>query len=135
MTPKQEKFARLYIELGNASEAYRQSYNAARMKPATVNRAAKQLIDNPKIAARLEELRTEHQRRHEVTVDSLTMDLEEDRQLAREMGQAAAAVGATLGKAKLHGLLKGKQETPGTLVIKWEGPTEPAQVIDGTVDD
>lgn len=28
MTPKQDKFCMLYIELGNASEAYRQSYNA-----------------------------------------------------------------------------------------------------------
>ena len=29
LTPKQEKFANLYVELGNASEAYRQSHDVA----------------------------------------------------------------------------------------------------------
>jgi len=33
LTIKQEKFCNLYIELGNASEAYRQSYNCEKMKP------------------------------------------------------------------------------------------------------
>ena len=105
------------------------------MKPATINRKAKGLLDNSKIGAILGELRAALQARHEVTVDSLTMDLEADRQLARQQGQAGAAVGATLGKAKLHGLLKAKQETTGTLTIKWEGPGDSAEVIDGTVED
>lgn len=30
LTPKQEKFCQLYIELGNASEAYRQSYDCSK---------------------------------------------------------------------------------------------------------
>ena len=32
LTPKQEKFCQLYIELGNASEAYRQSYDCSKMQ-------------------------------------------------------------------------------------------------------
>ena len=48
MTPKQEHFARLYVETGNASEAYRQAYNAENMKPETVtNEAYKLLLDRP----------------------------------------------------------------------------------------
>lgn len=113
MTPKQERFAQLYIELGNASEAYRQSYDAARMKAETVHRSAKEMLDNPKVSARLAELNAEHQARHKTTVDSLTDDLEEDRQLAHKAEQAGAAVSATLGKAKLHGLLKDKVEASG----------------------
>ena len=36
LTPKQEAFARAYIETSNASEAYRQSYSASRMKDETI---------------------------------------------------------------------------------------------------
>ena len=111
LTPKQEKFCQVYIETGNASEAYRQSYNTAKMKPETVNRTAKQLLDNRKIAARLDELREEHAKRHEITVDTLVAELEEARKLAFETEKAAAAVSATMGKAKLLGLVVDKQET------------------------
>lgn len=55
-TPKQEAFCLAYLKTGNASEAYRLSYNAGKMKPETVNRKAKELLDNGKIAARLNEL-------------------------------------------------------------------------------
>ena len=111
LTPKQERFCQVYIETGNASEAYRQSYNTAKMKPETVNRTAKQLLDNRKIAARLDELREEHAKRHEITVDDLVAELEEARKLAFETDKAAAAVSATMGKAKLLGLVVDKQET------------------------
>jgi hypothetical protein len=57
MTPKQEKFCAVYVAIGNATEAYRQTYDTARMKPQTVNRKAKELVDNGKVAARLAELR------------------------------------------------------------------------------
>lgn len=56
LTAKQEAFCLAYLETGNASEAYRMAYDAKNMKPATVNRKAKDLLDNGKIAARLEEL-------------------------------------------------------------------------------
>ena len=46
--------------------------------------------------------------RHDTTVDTLTDELERARQLAHRNGQAAAAVSATLGKARLHGLLANK---------------------------
>ena len=36
---------------------YRLTYNAEKMKPETVNRSAKELLDNPKITARVEEIR------------------------------------------------------------------------------
>ncbi len=113
LTPKQERFAQLYIELGNASEAYRQSYSASGMKPATVNRNAKALLDNNKIATRIDEHRATARERHNVTVDSLTKEFDEARTLAFKTKQPAAAVSATLGKAKLHGLLKDRHEHSG----------------------
>lgn len=59
LTPKQEAFCLAYMETGNASEAYRMAYSAEKMKPETVSRSAKELMDNPKITTRLEELRGE----------------------------------------------------------------------------
>ena len=104
LTPKQEAFVCVYLETGNASEAYRQAYRAENMKPETVNRKAKELLDNGKITARIAELQASHQKRHNVTVDSLTRELEADRDLARTNNQASAAVSATVSIARLHGL-------------------------------
>lgn len=111
LTPKQEKFCYSYIETGNASEAYRRSYNAERMKPEVVAVKASELLANGKIAVRIEALRGELRQRHEITVDDLVAELEEARKLAFETEKAAAAVQATMGKAKLLGLVVDKQET------------------------
>lgn len=108
LTPKQEKFCMLYIELGNASAAYRQSYDAEDMREPTVNRSAHELLENPKIAARLEQLRNEHKQAHKITVADLLYELEEARQAAlkAETPQSSAAVAATMGKAKILGMDK-----------------------------
>ncbi|QYC51392.1 terminase small subunit [Acinetobacter phage vB_AbaM_fThrA] len=108
LTPKQENFCQLYIELGNASEAYRQSYDADSMNENTVHRNASALLDNNKVATRIEQIRKEHKKRHNITVDTLLLELEEARQaaLTGERIQSAAAVAATMGKAKLLGLDK-----------------------------
>lgn len=71
LTPKQEKFCLKYIETGNASEAYRLVYSTKKMKPETVNRNAKALLDNSKISTRLEQLKANQLKRHEVTVDRI----------------------------------------------------------------
>ncbi|MBR0574671.1 MULTISPECIES: terminase small subunit [Pasteurellaceae] len=78
LTLKQELFCKKYIELGNASEAYRQSYNAENMKDDTVHRKAFDLLENGKITARLNELRKEHLKHHNITVDSLVLGLDLD---------------------------------------------------------
>lgn len=58
LTPKQEAFCLAYIETGNATESYRRSYDVSRMKPASINRKAKELMDNGIIAARISELQS-----------------------------------------------------------------------------
>lgn len=59
LRPKQEKFCQEYIKCGNASAAYRKAYNTQAMKPETVNRKAKELIDLGKISARIAELNSQ----------------------------------------------------------------------------
>lgn len=115
LTPKQEAFCLAYRETGNASEAYRRSYNAEGMKPESINRKAKELIDNGKIAARLKELSERDIKRHQLTVDDLIKELEEARiaALTAENVQSSAAVTATMGKAKLLGLDKQTVEVSG----------------------
>lgn len=112
MTPKQEQFARLYVETGNASEAYRQAYNADNMKPETVTNEAYKLLQDPDISAMVDDLKAEARQRHAVTVDDLLSELEQARAaaLSAPTPQSSAAVSATMGKAKMLGLLVDKAE-------------------------
>ena len=112
LTIKQEKFCMVYIETGNASEAYRQAYNCENMKEATINRNAKMMIDDNKISTRIKELKSGHVKRHELTIDDLVKQLEEARQvaLALENPQCSAAISATMGTAKLLGLVVDKTD-------------------------
>lgn len=57
LTLKQEKFINKYLECGNASEAYRHAYDCSRMKEATLNKRASELLKNGEIAGRLEYLK------------------------------------------------------------------------------
>ena len=106
LTPKQEKFCLVYLETGNASEAYRQAYDAQNMKPETVNKRASELLDNGEIAGRLEALRAPIIAKAQLTVEDLLRELEEARRLALDTEAPAPAVSATMGKAKLLGLDK-----------------------------
>lgn len=120
LTIKQEKFAQLVVELGDNSKAYRGAYDAGRMKPESVHRKARELIENVKVAARIDQLRAEAATAHRCTVDSLLRELEEARvsALNRETPQCGAAVAATMGKAKLCGLDKQLVELSGTITTR-----------------
>ncbi|EJD6581396.1 terminase small subunit [Providencia rettgeri] len=108
LTTKQENFCLAYIETGNASEAYRTAYNASKMKPESINRKAKELLDNGKITARVNELQQDIRTKHDITVMMLLDELEAARlkALNADTPQASAAVAATMGKARLTGLDK-----------------------------
>lgn len=74
LTPKQEKFCIAYLETGNASGAYRLSYNAKKMSEQVINNEAKKLIDNPKIAVRLEELRKPVVEKTQLTLERVIVE-------------------------------------------------------------
>ena len=115
LTPKQEAFALAYVETGNASEAYRRAYNAGNMKPSVIAVKASELLANGNVAVRVAELQAAHVERHEITVDDILRELEEARALAAggEKPQPAAMVAASMGKAKLLGMLTDKMEHSG----------------------
>lgn len=70
LTPKQEHFCMAFIETGNASEAYRQAYDAESMSAHTINTKASLMLSQDKIRARVDELKAAHRERHSVTVES-----------------------------------------------------------------
>ena len=63
LTPKQEKFAQVYVQTGNASEAYRQAYDASKTKPDVVNVNASKMMANTKVLLRVKELQEETAKR------------------------------------------------------------------------
>lgn len=109
LTPKQEKFCQKYIETGNASQAYRQSYDCENMKDETVNVKASELLNNGKITVRLKELKTEHAKRHNTTVDDLLNELEDIKEQALLDGNLQVAFNVVMGKGKILGLAKQSQ--------------------------
>lgn len=110
---KMEKFCLAYVETANAAESYRIAYNTEKMAEKTIQREGYNLLQRPQIQERLEELRGQVMDRHQITVDTLLMELEEARRLALTTKKAAAAVTATMGKAKLLGLDKQIVEVTG----------------------
>jgi len=128
LTPKQEKFCLKYIEIGNATEAYRQIYNCERMKPETIKRSAKELLDNRNITATIEKLRQEAKERHNITVDDIIAEYEEARLLAKSLEKPSAMVSATSGKARVLGydklIVGGDENHPLTVKKLSEDPVE-----------
>ena len=106
--PRWEVYAQ---ELAKGKPA-REAYVLAGYKKNDGN--ASRLKSNEKLTARVNELveRTAANAaaRAEVTVVSLLNGLEEARKLAAEINQPSAAVAATLGKAKVAGLIVDRKE-------------------------
>jgi hypothetical protein len=97
------------------------------MKPATVNRRAKELMDDGKIAARLDDLRIPAVEASRLTLEKHLAALEELRDEARNIGQLSAAINAEVSRGKAAGLYVARQEITGkdgeALAVKDESPS------------
>lgn len=113
LTPKQEAFCRAYIETSNASEAYRRAYNSENMQQDTIWAKACLLLKKDKVRARVDELTEQAAEKCAVTVETIAEELAFDRMAAHAVGQIGAAVSATMGRAKLFGLITDKREHTG----------------------
>ena len=119
-TVKQKGFALSYMETGNASEAYRQSYNVENMSKEAIWVEGCRTLANPKVALMVYELQEAAKERTMVTIESITAEYDENRIAAAQLDQPAAMNTATTGKAKLHGLLteKAEVEVTGNLIFR-----------------
>src|SRR5215469_9665281 len=97
--PRHERFAEALASGKTADEAYaeagyaRNRCNAARLKT------------NENIGTRVAELQAGGAERAEVTVETICAELDAARELAARQKQAGPMVNATMGKAKVCGLL------------------------------
>lgn len=96
--PRHEAFAQALAEQKTADEAF----VIAGFKPSRGN--ASRLKAKDSVRARVAELLEKRSRKSDVTVESLARELDEAREIAIKEGQSAAAVSATMSKAKLFGL-------------------------------
>lgn len=113
LTEKQERFCLAYIETGNASEAYRRSFDCKTASEATINRKAKALMDADKIGARIDELRAPVREKAQLTLEEHLNDLKRLRDKAEQEGKFAAAVTAETNRGKAAGLYVEKHEHTG----------------------
>ena len=104
LTPKQESFCIAYIETGNASEAYRRSYGASKMKPETIAKRASELLDDGKIAGRIQEIRAPAVKKAEITLEQHLIDLKHLRDLAESAEKFGPAIAAEIARGKAAGL-------------------------------
>ena len=70
LTVKQNNFCQNYVLTGNASEAYRLSYDAENMKTETIHRKSTELMQHGLVSARIQELQKDVQATYEITLDS-----------------------------------------------------------------
>ena len=68
LTPKQESFCKEYIRTGNATEAYRLSYDTKKATAKSVNELASRMLKDIKIASRIKELQEKINERFEISV-------------------------------------------------------------------
>ena len=105
LTQKQELFCHEMLKADQrASDAYKKVYDVkAGTKDATIHRAAHELIDNPKVSARIRELRNMAATAAVSTLDQHMEDLKSLREEARAAGQFGAAINAEISRGKAQG--------------------------------
>ena len=108
LTPKQQRFVSEYLIDSNATQAaIRAGYSEK-----TAQQTGSRLLLNVVIQAAIKAGQKNIAKRNDLTVDDLVRELEEARiaALTAESPQSSAAVAATMGKAKMLGLIIDKTE-------------------------
>ncbi len=110
MSAKQQRFVEEYLVDHNATQAaIRAGYS-----PKTAYSIGHENLKKPEIAAAIAAGEARLRRKTEVSISSQTEEMRENRDLALENKQAAAAQQCSMGIAKLHGLLVDRSEVKMT---------------------
>lgn len=105
LTAKQEQFSHLLANGMSQTDAYKNAYNAESMSEQVIWNEASKLANHHEVSIRVSEIQADIRKELKVTAESITKELEEARMVAAAKEQGAAMVSASMGKAKLHGLL------------------------------
>lgn len=109
VTPKQQRFAELYTELGNATEAYVQAY-ANNCSRTTARKRARELVANPSVSAIISELQAEAAEAAKLTLTAHLQRLDAISHAAEAARQFGAAAAAEIARGKAAGLYKERIE-------------------------
>ena len=115
-----DAYAENYVIYGKQTGAWRKAFPDSEAAPETQHAQASTFHTIQKVRIRIEELqllaRQQAEAKHLVTISSITKELDENRALAISEKQPSAATQATMGKAKINGLLVDKQEVESTAI-------------------
>ena len=75
LTSKQEKFIQALVAGKSQRQAYKEAYNATKMKDETIDTRACELLKNSKVKARYNELLEEHKNKALYTREEMVNDL------------------------------------------------------------
>ena len=107
LTAKQARFKDEYLIDNNATQAaIRAGYSKK-----TAKSQGQRLLTNVDIAAAIKAGQKDIAKRNGLTIDDILDELEKARKIAKEEGKGAPMVAASMGKAKLLGLIVDKAET------------------------
>lgn len=110
--PRWEKFAVGVV----AGQTYRMAHVHAFGKSSKNSSSdASKLISRPEVRKRIAELQIEAAKDAKITLHDIIVQLDADWKLAHISKQPGAAVGATMGKAKLLGMVIDRAEVEATL--------------------
>lgn len=107
-TYQEIEFVRMFFREGNITDAYIKAfgYVGNEHRRDYFTKLANRLINRPRVMKKLNEYRSKAQALADEDVAQLVHELNQDRELARAMGQVGAAISATKAKAQILGLEK-----------------------------
>src|SRR5262245_30335424 len=94
LSPKMHRFCLSIVEGDGPSEAYKAAYAASGMTDDSVAVEASRLLRDPRVHARIEELRTSLQRALGVSRATLLREIDEVRELAKSNGDVRTVLSA-----------------------------------------
>lgn len=137
LTEKQERFCNYFLDTdGNASEAYRMAYDTSNMKPESVWSNASQLLDNTKVAQRIDEIRAkraaetvvERKKVEKVLMDIITADPNDLYSVDAKTGRIKMKSPNQLPKRMRNALRKIKN-SKGVVEYEFSGKVEAARLL------
>lgn len=106
-------FAKMVMNGSSPKAAYIESFGftGKEYHPVTYTRNAKKLLERPRVARFMYELQSKAAALLQEDMANIVNELNEDRKLARDLGQPSAAIAATKTKAQILGLMEEKRVT------------------------
>jgi phage terminase small subunit len=129
LTQKQEAFALAYLHTGNASEAYRQAYNAQNMKSETIHVKASELLKNGKVRGRIEDVQKMALEHAGLTLGEHLTRLQQLSEKAEQEAKYSEAIKAEELRGKASGFYTEKVEHSGAIGVNMAVDRSVAEAI------